>query len=224
MSAQGPAAILRRPVPPRPYTEFDMPIDSMRVLPGDSPDTPFTASGTPLAPVPPPPASLFPRFSRFPHVPPVPPVSREVVVTGCVDRRHSFDLCALMRLPTQLTGPLDIVCLSGRKVRGASDYKGVRLTALLDVARLRLPQARDFTRAFVLAQGADGYTVVFSWHELYNTPVGVGALVVYERDGRPLADDEGGIGLISTCDLRVALRQVRALTRLSVHLADPLAP
>ena len=192
-----------------------MPIDSMRVPSGASPDTSLTASGTPLArvsPAPVPPTSL------------VPLVSREVVVTGCVDRRHSFDLCALMRLPTQLTGPLDIVCLSGRKVRDASDYKGVRLTALLDVARLRLPQARDFTRAFVLAQGADGYTVVFSWHELYNTPVGVGALVVYERDGRPLADDEGGIGLISTCDLRVALRQVRALTRLSVHLADPHTP
>lgn len=150
-----------------------------------------------------------------------PLVSREVVVSGRVNRRHSFDLTGLMRLPTQLTGPLDVVCLSGRTVRSAREYKGVRLTALLDIARLRLPQARDFTRAYVLAQGADGYTVMFSWHELYNTPIGVGALVVYERDGRPLGDDEGGIGLISTGDLRVALRQVRALTRLSVHMADP---
>ncbi|MBN4667094.1 molybdopterin-dependent oxidoreductase [Pandoraea nosoerga] len=147
-------------------------------------------------------------------------VSREVIVSGCVKRRHSFDLCALMRLPTQLTGPLEVVCLSGRKVRGAGDYKGVRLTALLDLAQWRLPQARDFTRAYVLAHGADGYAVMFSWHELYNTPVGVGALVVYERDGQPLGDEEGGIGLISTCDLRVALRQVRALERLTVHLAD----
>ncbi|GAB3629577.1 putative oxidoreductase, molybdopterin binding protein [Pandoraea terrae] len=145
--------------------------------------------------------------------------SREVVVSGLVDRRHSFDLAALMRLPTQLTGPLDVVCLSGRPVRSVGEYKGVRLTALLDLARLRLPHARDFARAYVLAQGADGYTVMFSWHELYNTPVGVGALVVYERDGQPLADDDGGIGLLSTCDLRVALRQVRALTRLTVHLA-----
>lgn len=155
---------------------------------------------------------------------PAPLASREVVVSGCVKRRHSFELCALKRLPTQLTGALDVVCLSGRKVRSASDYKGVRLSALLDVAQLRMPQARDFTRAFVLAQGADGYTVMFSWHELYNTPVGVGALVVYERDGQPLGDDEGGIGLISTGDLRVALRQVRALKRLYVHLADSPPP
>lgn len=158
---------------------------------------------------------------RMPPSPDAGPcVSREVVVTGHVHRRHSFDLCALKRLPTQLTGPLDVVCLSGRRIRSAREYKGVRLTALLDIARLRLPHARDFTRAYVLAHGADGYTVMFSWHELYNTPVGVGALVVYERDGKPLTDDEGGIGLISTVDLRVALRQVRALTRLTVHLAD----
>ncbi len=182
-------------------------IDPMRASAGPSPDARHTANGAPLTLV----------------TPAVPPVSREVVVSGSVKRRHSFDLCALMRLPTQLTGPLDVVCLSGRKVRSASDYKGVRLSALLDVAQLRMPNARDFTRAYVLAQGADGYTVMFSWHELYNTPVGVGALVVYERDGLPLGDEEGGIGLISSCDLRVALRQVRALRRLTVHLADPPA-
>lgn len=193
-------------MPPNPS---DMPIDPMRMPSSTSPDSPPSANGAPLSVVSPAPET------------PVPLVSREVVVSGCVNRRHSFDLCSLMRLPTQLTGPLDVVCLSGRKVRSASDYKGVRLTALLDVARLRLAQVRDFTRAFVLAQGADGYAVMFSWHELYNTPVGVGALVVYERDGLPLGDDEGGIGLISTCDLRVALRQVRALKRLTVHLADP---
>ena len=60
---------------------------------------------------------------------PAPLASHEVVVSGCVKRRHSFDLCALKRLPTQLTGALDVVCLSGRKVRSASDYKGVRLSA-----------------------------------------------------------------------------------------------
>lgn len=192
-----------------------MSLDPMRVPTGASPDTRLTATGAP-------PASVSPVAVA--HTDPIAPdalVSREVVVSGCVKRRYSFDLCALMRLPTQLTGPLDIVCLSGRTVRGASEYKGVRLSALLDVAQLRLPHARDFTRAFILAQGADGYTVMFSWHELYNTPVGIGALVIYERDGRPLDDDEGGIGLISTGDFRVALRQVRALKRLSVHLAEP---
>jgi DMSO/TMAO reductase YedYZ molybdopterin-dependent catalytic subunit len=196
-----------------------MSIDLLRVQAGLAPDAPRSTAGrTSLArasSAAEPPASALSLNPHISHT------SHEVIVSGCVKRRHSFDLCSLMRLPTQLTGPLDVVCLSGRKVRSASDYKGVRLTALLDVAQLRLPQARDFTRAYVMAQGADGYTVMFSWHELYNTPVGVGALVVYERDGRPLGDAEGGIGLISTCDLRVALRQVRALERLTVHLADP---
>ncbi|MFK0377099.1 molybdopterin-dependent oxidoreductase [Pandoraea sp. NPDC090278] len=188
-----------------------MPIDPLRANLGAAPDARLASTGAPLTLVSPAPSATALHTSH------------EVVVSGSVKRRHSFDLCALMRLPTQLTGPLDVVCLSGRKVRSANEYKGVRLTALLDVAQWRLPQARDFTRAYVLAQGADGYTVMFSWHELYNTSIGVGALVVYERDGQPLGDDEGGIGLISTGDLRVALRQVRALKRLTVHLAEPSA-
>ncbi|WP_174976443.1 molybdopterin-dependent oxidoreductase [Pandoraea soli] len=192
-----------------------MSLDSMRAPAGASPDIRPTDSVAPGASV-----NAVAVATVEPSAP-ASRVSREVVVSGCVKRRHSFDLCALMRLPTQLTGPLDVTCLSGRTVRSASEFKGVRLSALLDIAQLRLPQARDFTRACVLAQGADGYTVMFSWHELYNTPVGVGALVVYERDGRPLGDDDGGIGLISTCDRRVALRQVRSLARLSVQLVDP---
>lgn len=198
-----------------------MPIDPLRANLGAAPDARLAGTGAPLTLVSPAPTGLAP-ISATPSATAL-HTSHEVVVSGSVKRRHSFDLCALMRLPTQLTGPLDVVCLSGRKVRSASEYKGVRLTALLDVAQWRLPQARDFTRAYVLAQGADGYTVMFSWHELYNTSIGVGALVVYERDGQPLGDDEGGIGLISTGDLRVALRRVRALKRLTVHLAEPSA-
>ncbi|WP_052652812.1 molybdopterin-dependent oxidoreductase [Pandoraea oxalativorans] len=198
-----------------------MSIDPLRANVGAAPDAHLASTGAPLTRVGPAPTSLSPISASPPAT--ALHTSREVVVSGSVKRRHSFDLCALMRLPTQLTGPLDVVCLSGRKVRSASEYKGVRLTALLDVAQWHLPQARDFTRAYVLAQGADGYTVMFSWHELYNTSIGVGALVVYERDGRSLGDDEGGIGLISTGDLRVALRRVRALKRLTVHLAEPSA-
>lgn len=43
-------------------------------------------------------------------------------------------------------------------------------------------------------------------------------LVVFERDGQPLADREGRIALVSGRDLRTGPRSVRWLTRIDVRV------
>jgi hypothetical protein len=59
---------------------------------------------------------------------------------------------------------------------------------------------------------------VFSWSELFNTEVGAGALLVFERDGQPLADREGRIALVSAKDTRAGPRSVRSLARIEVRV------
>jgi hypothetical protein len=45
-------------------------------------------------------------------------------------------------------------------------------------------------------------------------------LVLYERDGNPLAKNEGPIALISAKDLRTGPRHVRWLKEVEVRLVD----
>jgi hypothetical protein len=70
----------------------------------------------------------------------------------------------------------------------------------------------------VLATASDGYEAVFSWAELFISPVGDSVFVVYERDGAPLADDEGRIALIVTTDQR-PVRHVKWLQTLTLRAA-----
>lgn len=49
-----------------------------------------------------------------------------------------------------------------------------------------------------------------------NTTVGDGALLVFERDGRPLDEHEGRIALLSTADFRLGARHVRNVLRIEV--------
>ena len=55
----------------------------------------------------------------------------------------------------------------------------------------------DLRSSVVIITASDGYRAIFSWSELYLSPIGDGALVVYERDGTNLPPDEGPLALVS---------------------------
>ena len=77
---------------------------------------------------------------------------------------------------------------------------------------------RELRKSYVVATASDGYEVVFSWAELFVSPVGDSVYVVYARDGAPLSDDEGRIALIVITDMR-PIRHVKWLQRLTLRVA-----
>jgi hypothetical protein len=106
-------------------------------------------------------------------------VSTRVEVTGLVRRTLSLsveDLRALARRRGQAA---------------AGGYGGIRLIDLLVEADIREDDRHALRRTYVVAVATDGYQAVFSWGELFNTPIGQGALVAFERDAQPLRDGEG---------------------------------
>jgi DMSO/TMAO reductase YedYZ molybdopterin-dependent catalytic subunit len=110
---------------------------------------------------------------------------------------------------------------SGALAEPYREYSGVLLTELLDKAGLRSDRKNDWRRLYVVASASDGYKAVFSWGELFNSRIGRGAMVVFERKGKPLDDSEGRIALLSTEDDRVGPRHVKWLKRIEVRrIAD----
>jgi hypothetical protein len=97
------------------------------------------------------------------------------------------------------------------------EYSGVLLTEVLDRAGLRSERKDDWRRLYVVASASDGYKAVFSWGELFNSRIGRGLLVVFERNGKPIDDSEGRIALLSTEDDRMGPRHVRWLKRIEVR-------
>ena len=101
------------------------------------------------------------------------------------------------------------------------EYTGVLLTEVLDKAGLRSERKDDWRRLYVVASASDGYKAVFSWGELFNSRIGRGVLVVFERKGKPIDDSEGRIALVSTEDDRIGPRHVKRLKSVEVRrIAD----
>lgn len=95
-------------------------------------------------------------------------------------------------------------------------YTGVLLRDVLASAKPTESKPRQLRRSYVVATASDGYEVVFSWAELFVSPVRESVFVVYECDGAPLGDDEGRIALIATTDIR-PVRHVKWLKSLTLR-------
>jgi hypothetical protein len=95
---------------------------------------------------------------------------------------------------------------------------GCLLRDVLAAAKPVENKPRELRKSYVVATASDGYEVVFSWAELFVSPVGDNAFVVYERDGSPLPDDEGRIALVVFTDVR-PVRHVKWLKALTLRAA-----
>ena len=100
----------------------------------------------------------------------------------------------------------------------SSTVRGVKLSALLERAQLQTTSRHDWKHMAVIASADDGYRVVFSWPELSNTEIGAGVLVIFERDGQALSDEEGRIALVSARDTNTGPRHVKWLSHIEIKL------
>jgi DMSO/TMAO reductase YedYZ molybdopterin-dependent catalytic subunit len=148
-----------------------------------------------------------------------------VEIGGTVERPLRLDLDALRAFPSVSIEPFDLVCFStGRYIRPMSSYRGVLLRHLLDKAGVRRPDNTDFKRTVFLAHAHDGYAVTFSWHELFNTPVGDQAIIAYACGDRDLGIEHGLPVLVSGADKVHAPRHMKRLVRVDAHVLGPAHP
>ena len=142
--------------------------------------------------------------------------STSLHISGAVKKPTDFSVVALRQMTGQDSGKMPVVCASGATVATVKNFRGVRLTDVLDRVGIDIKGHKDGRSMVVIARATDGYVVTFSWSELYNTPIGDGVLVAYEKDGKPLEPGEGQLLLISGKDIKTGPRHVRWLSEIEV--------
>lgn len=136
-----------------------------------------------------------------------------VAIGGAVEHTLSFSAEELREFPAGQTVELRLPSRDG----GFSTIKGTRLRALLERAGIKSADHNTVKKLAIIATATDGYKVVFSWSELFNAELGDNVLVLFERDGKPLASAEGPLALISGKDIRTGPRHVKWLRSIEVR-------
>ncbi|AMM17937.1 MAG: molybdopterin-dependent oxidoreductase [Pseudomonadota bacterium] len=130
-------------------------------------------------------------------------------------RPLTVDLAEFRQQPAVVSDPFDLRCYTtNRFIRSVDTYRGVLLKDLILRAGLQPEPAGQFKRTVFIAVAQDGYAVIFSWHELFNTPVGERVIVAYECGGRTITSEEGAPILFSGADILPAPRHVKRLARI----------
>ncbi|REG88590.1 hypothetical protein [Algoriphagus antarcticus] len=66
---------------------------------------------------------------------------------------------------------------------------------------------------FVL-QASDGYKVVYSWNEIYNTSTGDNIYLVTQKEGNAISEMDNRILMICTSEFKTGRRNVKGLNKI----------
>ena len=139
-------------------------------------------------------------------------------VTGRVVTPLVLNMADILAMETEEFKDLFIVCGTGEPRDTIRHCRGVLMEKIIQKADILKGEHNDTKKMFIVATAADGFKVVFSWQEIFNTPIGGGVAVLTEKDGSPLEKKRNRIDLISAQDYFAGSRYVRDLKQIEVVL------
>lgn len=142
-------------------------------------------------------------------------VTHSFTITGLVKKQLNLTPADLKQYPSQTIN--DFTIISKKGARKIKSIKGVRLDDLLNKAGIATKAPGDTKKMYIVATATDNYKAIFSWNEVFNTPLRERILVFYEKNGAKLDEYDGEIALISTKDYLNGSRHVRWLKNIEVR-------
>jgi len=147
------------------------------------------------------------------------PGSTEFKVTGKVKSEKSFSQEDWRLLREVELKNVNISC-SPKKEDIAKVVKGVLVKDLLDSVKFDYENRKELNEYYFLFEATDGYRVVFSFNEIYNTSTGKNLYIVTEINGKKITESASGVLLLVTTDLKPGSRNVKWLERIVVCKAE----
>lgn len=137
-------------------------------------------------------------------------------ITGLVAKPDTIYFSDLERGERFAVGNIKILNHKGEFKKEYKNVVGVRLLDILKKVEILSPDARSLSEFYFVAKASDGYSVVISWNELFNSELSNSFIVVLETDN--LSQKEAGerILLISTKDLMTGRRHVKGLKSIEI--------
>jgi hypothetical protein len=144
-------------------------------------------------------------------------VSTRLRIGGEVEQPLDLAVGDLAAMKAANLHGVPVICSTGATLSTNNAFHGVLLRDLLNRAKPKMPGHFDKNHLVIVATATDGYQVLFTWHELFNSPTGDAVLVFYQENGKPLDAREGQIALISAKDTKTGPRKVRNLQAIDVR-------
>ena len=116
-------------------------------------------------------------------------------------------------------GDVNTSC-SSKQREEATGVKAVLVKDLLDSVEFDYESRKMLNQFYFKFVAEDGYTVVYSFNEIYNTETGNHLYVVTEMNGKSITENEKRILLLTTSDIKGGSRNMKWVKRIVVCMAE----
>jgi len=145
------------------------------------------------------------------------PPTDSLQVTGKIKNPTVFTLADLDTFPKTAIKDQIIYNHNGEVKDTLTGMSGIPLKTLLASIQYVYDKPKFLNEFYFVFIASDGYRVVFSWNEIYNTETGNNFYIVTEMEGKRLNDLGQRILFISTGDLKTGRRYIKGLEKIEIR-------
>jgi hypothetical protein len=143
-----------------------------------------------------------------------------IIINGRVKSPKTFTADAIRQYKIYNVGDVEITNHKGEVKGTAKELSGILLRDLLQSIEPDAESPKALSEYYFTCIASDGYKVVFSWNELFNTATGNTVYIVTSKDHKSIEALDESILLISTADVRTGRRYVKNLQSIIVRRAE----
>lgn len=137
-------------------------------------------------------------------------------VVGEVKQPLTISAADLGKWKVEEIGNLLITNHLGEPKGTAKDMKGIRVRDLLGGLELNAANPRLNSTYYFVFIAEDGYKVVYSWNELFNSPTGDKVFLVTSKEGKNITEMSESMLVVTTSDVKTGRRYIKGLQRIEV--------
>jgi len=158
--------------------------------------------------------SLLFSCGLFAQRPPMPTDS--IRIFGMIDSLFAVSYEEIARSNKSDLGNFKVTNHRGEFKKEYKNVEGVEMLTILEKIKIRVEKPRELSEYYLIFRASDGYAVVFSWNEIFNTEIGKSLYIVTATDGKSLTESSDRILMISTKDFNTGRRHIKNLHSIEV--------
>lgn len=143
--------------------------------------------------------------------------TENVLIEGKIKATNGFSLNDLKGYKTIAVDSLVIYNHLMEKKRTLKNIKGVLLKELLAKVEFDVTSPKLLSEFYITCIAADGYKVVFSWNEIFNSDEGNHLMIVTEENGLTGTEMKDRIAILCPTDIATGRRYVQGLEKIIVE-------
>lgn len=142
--------------------------------------------------------------------------TNEIIISGDISQEIVLTLHDLEQYQQQKLNDVVITNHLGEKKGIAKQLSGIPIKDLFEKVAFNAENPKVLSEFYLTFIASDGYKVVFSWNEIFNTETGNNIYLISQKEGKVLTDMEERILVITLSDFKTGRRNIKGLSKIIV--------